>query len=62
MSTEPKGTDRIKPPFFVGSSHLYVLKFQFETVASKRWDDREKALELILALKAAGLLETMPTT
>ena len=40
-----------------------MFKLQFETVASRNgWDDDEKALILILALKdvAADILETMP--
>ena len=60
-----ESTARIKPPCFDGSSLLSVFKFQFETVASRNgWDDDEKALELILALKgaAAGILETIPTS
>ena len=39
-----------------------MFKFQFETVATRNgWNDDEKAVELILALKgaAAGILETI---
>ena len=60
-----ESTARIKPPCFNSSSLLSVFKFQFEIAASKNgWDDDEKALELILALKAAaaGILETIPTS
>ena len=60
-----EGQARIKPPCFDGSSPLSVFKFQCKTVASRNgWDDDEKALELVLALKgaAAGVLETLETT
>ena len=60
-----ESSSRIKTPCFDGNSPLSVFKFQFETVASRNgWDDEEKALELILALKgvAAQILETMPAS
>ena len=43
----------------------YVFEFQFETAASGNgWDDDEKALEIILALKnvASGILESVQTS
>ena len=47
---------RIKPPWLYDSSTLSVFKFQFETVNSKNgWDNEEKALELIVALKRVAV-------
>ena len=61
-----ENTTWIKPRCFYGSSPLSVFTFQFETVASwNGWDDDEKTLEVILALKGAevGILYyTVPTS
>ena len=58
-----ESTARIKPPCFDGSSPLSVFKFQFDTVANRNgWEDDEKAVELILALKGAAILEIIPTS
>ena len=60
-----ESTARIKPPCFDGSSSLSVFKFQFQTVANRNgWEDDEKTLELILAIKgaAAEILKTLPTS
>ena len=50
-----ESTARIEPTCFDGSSPLSLFKFRFETVTSRSgWDDDEKALELMLALKGVA--------
>ncbi|XP_065356251.1 uncharacterized protein LOC135950648 [Calliphora vicina] len=56
---------RIKAPSFDGSTLFNVFKFQFDTVAVRNmWNNEEKAIELILALKgnAAVVLESVPAS
>ena len=65
QSKRPEGAGGIEAPCFDSSSSLSVFKFQFESAASRNgWDNREKSLEVILALKvvAAEILETMPAS
>ncbi|XP_037813635.1 uncharacterized protein LOC119604837 [Lucilia sericata] len=51
----PETSSRIKAPSFDGTTPFNVFKFQFETVAIRNmWNNEEKAIELILALKGGA--------
>ncbi|KNC22610.1 hypothetical protein FF38_09205 [Lucilia cuprina] len=61
----PETFSRIKAPSFDSTKLFNVLKFLFDTVATRNmWNNEEKAIDLILALKgnASVVFESVPVS